>query len=80
MVNKLITTISRGVAKKTGSKLVEKVSRPFEKLNQEVFGIKPLNIGERETVRCLQNRHNSSDFCKKVGNKVRDNYRKTGNY
>ncbi|MBR4105758.1 MAG: hypothetical protein IKK52_00465 [Alphaproteobacteria bacterium] len=80
MVNKLVTTIGRSVAKRTGSKLIEKINRPFEMLNQEVFGVKPLNVGERETLKCLQNSHNSRDYCKKVGDKVRNNYRKTGNY
>lgn len=84
MVNKLVTTAGKYVAKKIGSKALDKaietVSSPYRKSKQAVFGFKPLNVGERETVKCLQNPHNSLQHCKSVGDSVRKTYHKTGKY
>lgn len=46
----------------------------------ETVGIKTLNVGERETVKCLQNPHNSIQKCKSVGDRARKAYHKTGQY
>ncbi len=84
MVNKLVTTAGMYAAKKIGSKTLDKaietVSAPYRKGKQAVFGFKPLNVGERETVKCLQNPHNSLQHCKSVGDSVRKTYHKTGKY
>lgn len=61
-------------------KQYKKISEPYERLKRKAFGIKPLNVGERETIKCLQNPHNSSSYCKSVGNTVRKTYHKTGKY
>lgn len=84
MTNKLITMAGKYAAKKvrnkTVNKAMEKISEPYEKFKKEVFGIKPLNVGERETIKCLQNRHNTLDYCKNIGNKVRKAYQKSVKY
>lgn len=84
MVNKLVTTAGMYAAKKIGSKTfdkaIETVSNPYRKGKQAVFGIKPLNVGEREVIRCLQNPQNTIQHCKSVGDSVRRAYHKTGKY
>ena len=76
MVNKAVKVI----AKKSGSKALEKISDSYGKFNKSIFGIRPLNVGERETVQCLQNPHNSLERCKSLGDKARIKYQKTGKY
>ncbi|MBQ8870698.1 MAG: hypothetical protein IJ019_04910 [Alphaproteobacteria bacterium] len=76
MVNKLIVKAGKYAAKKLGNKALEKAFEPYEKINKTAYGIRPLNIGERETIECLQNPRNSLDYCKSVGNKVRKKYHK----
>ncbi len=84
MVNKIITSVGRYAVKKVGGKAVdkfiEKSSEPYRKLKRAAFQIKPLNVGERETIKCLRNPKNSLDYCKSVGDKARRTYRKTGKY
>lgn len=84
MVNKTVSTIGKYVAKKVGNKTfdkaIQKISKPYEKLKREAFSIKPLNVGESETIKCLQNPRNSSSYCKSVGNTARKTYQKTGKY
>ncbi len=84
MVNKLATSVGRYAVKKIANKFldkaVERISKPYERLKREVFGIKPLNVGEKELIQCLQNKKNSSNYCKSVGEKVRKVYHKTGKY
>ena len=74
MVNKLVTTAGMYAAKKIGSKTLDKaietVSAPYRKGNQAVFGVKPLNVGERETVKCFQNPHNILQYCKSGGSNM----------
>ena len=84
MASKAISTIGKYAAKKIGNKTidkaVQKISEPYERLKREAFGIKPLNVGERETMKCLQNPRNSSSYCKSFGNTARKTYHKTGKY
>ena len=84
MTNKAISKIGKYAAKKIGKKTIDKaiqkISKPYERLKREVFGIKPLNIGEKETIKCLQNPNNSLNYCKSVGNTARKAYHKTGKY
>lgn len=84
MASKAISTIGRYAAKKIGKKTIDKaiqkIDKSYERLKHEAFGIKPLNIGERETINCLQNPRNSSSYCKSVGNDARKIYHKTGKY
>ena len=84
MASKAISTIGKYAAKKIGNKTfdkaIQKISEPYERLKRKAFGIKALNVGERETIKCLQNPHNSSSYCKSVGNTVRKTYHKTGKY
>ncbi len=84
MVNKIVTRAAKYALKRTknrvANKVAEKVIEPYERMNRRLFGISDLNVGERETINCLQNPHNSLDYCKSVGNKVRRKYRKTGTY
>lgn len=84
MITKTIPTIGRYAAKKIGNKAidkaVQKIDEPYKKLKYEAFAIKPLNVGEKETIKCLQNPHNSLDYCKSVGDKVRKTYHKTRKY
>ena len=84
MASKAISTIGKYAAKKIGNKTfdkaIQKISEPYERLKRKTFGIKPLNVGERETIKCLQNPHNSLSYCKSVGNTVRKTYHKTGKY
>lgn len=84
MASKAVLTIGQYAAKKIGNKTIDKaiqkISKPYERLKREAFGVKPLNVGERETIKCLQNPHNSSSFCKSVGNTTRKTYHKTGKY
>ena len=80
MVNKMVTSVGKFVARKAGSKTAEKTFDSYEKLNRAAYGIKPLNVGEKETIRCLQNPHNSLNYCKSVGAKAGNTYRKTGKY
>lgn len=84
MASKATSTIGKYVAKKIGNKTfdkaIQKISEPYERLKRKAFGIKPLNVGERETIKCLQNPHNCSSYCKSVGNTVRKTYHKTGKY
>ena len=84
MVNKIVTRAAKYALKRTknrvANKVAEKVIEPYERMNRRLFGISDLNVGERETINCLQNPHNSLDYCKSVGNNVRRKYRKTGTY
>ena len=80
MVSKIVTTAGKYAAKKPGNKALEKAFEPYEKINKTAYGIRPLNVGERETIECLKNPRNSLDYCKSVGNKARKSYRKTGKY
>ena len=80
MINKIATSVGKFVAKKTGNKAVEKISEPYEKLNRTAYGIRPLNVGEEETIKCLQNPRNSLSNCKSVGTAARRIYQKTGKY
>lgn len=84
MVNKLVTTAGKYAAKKIGSKALEKAFDTYgnfkRKAVNETVGIKTLNVGERETVKCLQNPHNSIQKCKSVGDSARKAYHKTGQY
>ena len=84
MVNKLATSVGRYAVKKIANKsldkAVERISKPYERLKREVFGIKPLNVGEKELIQCLQNKKNSSNYCKSVSEKARKVYHKTGKY
>ncbi len=84
MASKTNLKIGKYAAKKIGNKTfdkaIQKISEPYERLKRKTFGIKPLNVGERETIKCLQNPHNSSSYCKSVGNTVRKTYHKTGKY
>ena len=83
-VNKIITSVGRYAVKKVVGKAVdkfiEKSSEPYRKLKRAAFQIKPLNVGERETIQCLRNPKNSLDYCKSVGDKARITYRKTSKY
>lgn len=75
MVNKIVTKIGKKVAKKTGSKAIKKTSDTIEYFDQRIgWGIKPLNVGEKETIECLKKYPNNLSFCQSIGNKVRDNY------
>ncbi len=81
MVNKTIFTVSkyasRKVKNKTLDKIIQKIDEHYTAAKKEAFGVKPLNIGEKETINCLQNPKNSLTYCKSVGNKVRKKYHKT---
>ena len=68
------------ISEKAVDKFIEKSSEPYRKLKRAAFQIKPLNVGERETIQCLRNPKNSLDYCKSVGDKARRTYRKTGKY
>lgn len=76
MVSKIVTTAGKYAAKKLGNKALEKAFEPYEKINKTAYGIRPLNVGERETIECLKNPRNSLDYCKSVGNKARKKYHK----
>lgn len=84
MASKAISTFGQYAAQKIGNKTIDKaiqkISKPYERLKREAFGIKPLNVGERETIKCLQNPHNRPNDCKSVGNTTRKTYHKTGKY
>lgn len=84
MASKAIATIGGYIAQKVSNKTVDKamqkISKPYERLKREIFGIKPLNVGEKETIKCLQNPNNSTYYCKSVGDIARKNYHKTGKY
>ena len=45
MVNKMVTSVGKFVARKAGSKAAEKTFDSYEKLNRAAYGIKPLNVG-----------------------------------
>ena len=51
MASKAISTIGKYAAKKIGNKTfdkaIQKISEPYERLKRKTFGIKPLNVGER---------------------------------
>lgn len=84
MVSKLISTVGKYAAKKIGNKVLENTFDSYDNIKRKVInnsiGIKPLNVGERETIECLKNRRNSAEFCRSVGNAARKAYRKTGKY
>ena len=84
MVNKLIVSAGKYAAKKLGNKALEKsfdfYGNTKRKAINETVWLKPLNVGERETIECLKNPRNSLDYCKSMGNKARKSYRKTGKY
>lgn len=84
MASKAITTIGGYIAQKVSNKTVDKamqkISKPYERLKREIFGIKPLNVGEKETIKCLQNPNNNASYCKSVGDKARKTYHQTGKY
>lgn len=80
MVNKIVTSAGKFIARKAGSKAAEKTFDSYERVNRAAYGIKPLNIGEKETVRCLQNPRNSLSHCKSVGTATRKAYQKSGKY
>ena len=57
MASKAISTIGKYAAKKIGNKTfdkaIQKISEPYKRLKRKAFGIKPLNVGERETIKYL---------------------------
>lgn len=84
MASKAISKIGRYATKKVGNKTIDKaiqkISKPYERLKREVFGIKTLNVGEKETIKCLQNPNTNVSYCKSVGDKARKTYHQTGKY
>lgn len=84
MIGKIVTTTGKFVAKKTGMKVLEKTFDTYGNLKRKTInntiGGKPLNVGERETIKCLQSPHNSLKRCKAVGAAARRAYLKTGKY
>ncbi len=67
------------VKNKSINKVMEKASETYKKIKNEAFGIKTLNVGEKETIKCLKNSRNSVSKCKDIGNKARKSYHKNKN-
>ena len=82
-MNKIIQEVGKTALKKVKNKSVnkamEKASETYKKIKNEAFGIKTLNIGKKETIKCLKNSRHSVSKCKDIGNKVRKNYHKNKN-
>lgn len=82
-MNKIIKELGKIALKKVKNKSVnkamEKASETYKKIKNEVLGIKTLNVGEKETIKCFKNSRNSVSKCKNIGNKVRKNYHKNKN-
>ncbi len=76
MVSKIVTTAGKYAAKNLAIRLWKKHLNHTKKINKTAYGIRPLNVGERETIECLKNPRNSLDYCKSVGNKARKKYHK----
>lgn len=84
MLNKIVTSVGRYAAKKAGNKVLEKSFDFYDnskrKLINNTVWVKPLNVGERETIQCLQNPRNRVEYCVSLGNHARRKYQKTGKY
>lgn len=84
MVSKIITTAGRYAVKKisnkTINKVVEKINEPFAAFNREILGIKPLNVGEDEEMACYRQYPNDTTRCRAVGDRIREEYHRTGKY
>ena len=75
MVNKIVSTAGKFIAKKSGKALGNKIFDTFDYLNERIAtGSKPLNIGENETLDCYKKYPNDSSHCNKIGDKIRENY------
>ena len=83
MVNKIVTMGAKFAAKKIGNKALEKLSDTYDNIHRKVylntFGPKPLNVGEREYIDCLQTSGNKSQ-CRNAAQKAVRQYHKTGKY
>jgi hypothetical protein len=75
MVNKIVTTVGKFIAKKSGKSLGNKISDTFDYVNERIgMGSKPLNIGENETLDCYKKYPNDVYRCNKIGDKIREEY------
>lgn len=45
MVGKLVTAVGKYALKKAGGKTAKKLIKPLDRIDYEIFGIKPLNVG-----------------------------------
>ncbi len=75
MVNYIATKIGKKVAKKAGGKALKKTFDTLEYIDERIgWGVKPLNIGEKETVECYKQYPKDPKRCQALGNKKRDEY------
>ena len=75
MVNKLVTFAAKKAGGKTFEKTIEKASDTYDYIKDRIrWGIKPLNIGEDESLECYRKYPNDKTRCKALGDKIRDNY------
>ena len=85
MMNKIATGVASFALRKIGNatidKTVQRFNEPYRRFKQETTGIKPLNVGEDESMRCYRAMpYDSTGFCKKVFEYEIDKYYKTGKY
>ena len=85
MINKIATTVASFALRNVGNtaidKTVQKFNEPYRQFKQEIFGIKPLNVGEDKSMRCYKAMpYDSTGFCQKVFEYEINKYHKTGKY
>ena len=84
MVSKIVTSVGRYAIKKIGNKTMEKAWDDYgnmkRKIINETLGVKPLNVGEDEEMACYRQYPNDTTRCRAVGDRIRDEYRRTGKY
>ena len=84
MVSKIVTSVGRYAIKKIGNnainKIVEKIDETFAAFNREILSIKPLSVGEDEEMACYRQYPNDTTRCRAVGDRIREEYRRTGKY
>lgn len=83
MLDKIAIAGIRFAAKKARNtffdKMAQKSFEPYERFKREVYGVNPLNVGEREFIDCMR-RLNNQQQCEKVMRNAIEQYYKTGKY
>lgn len=84
MVNKLVSNAVVWGAKKLGNKALEKASETYDNFHQKIlnesFLPKPLNVGEDEGLACHRYLPNKKEGCPAWENHIRKEYQRTGKY
>ncbi len=84
MMNKIVTTVGRYAVKKIGNKSLENAWEDYGNFRRKIFnnvtGIKSLNVGEDEEMACYRQYPHDVVRCRGIGNRVREEYHRTGKY